>query len=429
MTGTRADSAAALHSRLSAIAGSRPDDQWFRIASGEAAGASSATVYLYGRIGYSWFFGGISARDFVDTLKDLDVDHIDLHINSPGGDLWDGLAIMNALRHHRASVTAYVDGLAASMASVIAVGGADEVVMSKGSVMMIHDAWSCVCGNPAEMRDYADWLDGQCQNLARLYAARTGKSVDEMRAAMQAETWYTDDEAVEAGLADRVDSDTESEDLEDVAARFDLSVFAHADSVLSPAAAARTAPHKPPAASASGSASQAAPAARDTIQEGAATVEFTTEQQTALAQAVGVPADADPDTIVAAVNEALTERANDTSASTLPPGVVTIDQEVLEGLRADAAAGREARNAQVAAHREGLVRAAIKDGRIPTSAKAGWLQALANDPDGSSEQALAGLQKGLIPVDEIGHDTVDDAEGHPTDLYGQVFPEHSTKEA
>ena len=152
---------------------------------------------------------------------------------------------------------------------------------------------------------------------------------------------------------------------------------------------------------------------------------FNDAQLTALRQKVGVRQDADPDTILAAVDEALQERSSATV--TLPPGTTAIDEGTLAQLQADAAAGREARDAQQDAQREQLVSAAVKDGRIPPARKAHWMSLLKADPEGT-QATLAALPKGLVPVDEIGHDTRDDSEGSPQDLYAAVFPE-PTKEA
>lgn len=164
-----------------------------------------ARMYLYDPID-SWF--GITASMFVEALESLgDVNDIHLHVNSPGGDVFDGLAILNSLRHHQAHVTAVVDGLAGSIASVIAVG-ADETVMAENSEMAIHDAWGVCVGPAADMRDTADLLDMQSENIAAIYAAKADTDAAEWRGLMQAETWFVGQEAVDAGLADSVSGGT-----------------------------------------------------------------------------------------------------------------------------------------------------------------------------------------------------------------------------
>ena len=201
--------------------------EWYRItAKAEAGDRSKAKVYIYDAIG-GWF--GVAASQFVRDLNALDVAEIELHVNSPGGSAFDGLAIMNALKQHNATVTTFVDGLAASAASLVALGG-DRIVMTTGSQMMIHDASTLAYGNAKEMRTAADTLDQVSAGMADVYAKRAGGTSDEWRAVMKAETWYGAAEAVTAGLADAVDEDTPA-----VNAAFDLTIFAHAGRDAAPA--------------------------------------------------------------------------------------------------------------------------------------------------------------------------------------------------
>ncbi len=168
---------------------------WYDI---KAAGSGTAEVFIYDEIGY-W---GITASDFARDLKALgDVSQINLHINSPGGNVFDGVAIYNLLKHHKASVTTHVDGLAASMASVIAMAG-DRIVMPDNALMMIHNPWGGAVGDAAEMRKMADVLDKIKASLMTVYIARTGLSEADVTAIMDVETWYTGSEAVAAGFAD-----------------------------------------------------------------------------------------------------------------------------------------------------------------------------------------------------------------------------------
>lgn len=162
-----------------------------------------AQVYVYDMIG-EW---GVTAQDFVNELTALSTSVIDLHINSEGGQVFDGIAIYNAIRNHPAKVTAYVDSLAASAASFI-VQGADERVMEPNARMMIHDAQGVVIGDASAARALADLLDDTSENIASIYAERSGVGADQWRAAMQkdggAGTWYSAQEAKDAGLIDRV---------------------------------------------------------------------------------------------------------------------------------------------------------------------------------------------------------------------------------
>lgn len=157
-------------------------------------------ILIYGEIG-----GDVVASSVVSELRALDADEITVRVNSPGGDVYEGLAIMNALRSHPATVTAVVEGLAASAASFIAVGGADRVVMRPTAELMIHEAMSFIGGNAAEMSRVVDDLDRISANLSTVYAERSGGDPAEWRERMRAETWFSAEEAVAAGLADAVE--------------------------------------------------------------------------------------------------------------------------------------------------------------------------------------------------------------------------------
>ena len=160
----------------------------------------SATVRIYDAIG-GWF--GTSAASFAEEIADLDVDTIDLRLNSPGGSVFDGVAIHNALLTHRARVDVTVDGVAASIASVIAMAG-DSITMGRGTRMMIHNPSGVVIGQARDMREIANLLDELGRDIAGFYAERAGKDVAHWLDLMEAETWYSAQEAVDAGLADAV---------------------------------------------------------------------------------------------------------------------------------------------------------------------------------------------------------------------------------
>ena len=175
----------------------RAHDQWYRF---ENIVAEDTThIYIYDEIGY-W---GNTADMFVQQLNEVQSGNITLHVNSPGGDVFDGMAMMNALRNHAASVRAEVDGVAASAASFI-IQGADYIVMMPGSQLMIHDASGLIYGNAEELRKLADELERCSEAIAGVYADRAGGTVKQWRARMQETTWYSDSEAVNAGLADEV---------------------------------------------------------------------------------------------------------------------------------------------------------------------------------------------------------------------------------
>ncbi|MDX2513842.1 Clp protease ClpP [Streptomyces stelliscabiei] len=227
-----------------------PDGEqtWYRVTNSlDEGGSPFASISIYGDIG-SW---GITAAAFVEELKAIDAPEIRLSINSPGGEVFDGLAIHSALRSHRAKVIVQIDSLAASIASVIAMAG-DRIIATPHSQFMIHDAQGVSCGSPEELREYADFLDRQSDNIASVYAERAGGTKTQWRKRMQAETWYFADEAVEAGLADEVakperQPDETVPDDRAIAAAWDLSVYnyAHTSREEAPAPLVETAPETP----------------------------------------------------------------------------------------------------------------------------------------------------------------------------------------
>ena len=213
----------------------QPDAGWCRIVRNDAG---PTRVDIYDEIGGHWLFGGVSAADFAAQLAEITGD-LEVHINSPGGDVFDGLAIYNSLAQRPGAVTTIVDGLAASAASFIAQAGKSRVI-APGAMMMIHDASGVCIGDAGDMRELAGLLDKVSGNLADIYGAHSGKAWG-WREAMQAETWYTAQEAVDAGLADRLAARPAGPDALAAAARFDLSVYARVPARLRAAAS----PHGP----------------------------------------------------------------------------------------------------------------------------------------------------------------------------------------
>lgn len=195
--------------------------KWYDISSKKKDDKVVASVMIYGEIGWD-----VSSREFVKELTAIDADTIEVRINSVGGDVFDGVAIYNALRQHSAEVIVTVEGLAASAASFIAQAG-DEVNMLRGSEMMIHDASALAWGNEEVMLRTASILGRISNNIASIYSERAGGTPEEWRAIMQAEMWYSPEEAVAAGLADNAVDD---EDEKAVAAKngWDLKVFNYA---------------------------------------------------------------------------------------------------------------------------------------------------------------------------------------------------------
>lgn len=223
---------------------------WYRITN--MTDGQPAVVDIYDEIG----FWGVNAAQFQRELAQVAASEITVNLSSPGGEIFEGIAIYNALRTHPANITVQVSALAASIASVIAQAG-DRIVMQSGAQMMIHEGSGLCMGNAADMMQMAELLNRQSDNIAQIYADRAGGTSEQWRERMRAETWYTAQEAVDAGLADEVETkprkgEPAESEPETVTARWDLSLFAYAGRdhapapVISAARAAVEAPAEPP---------------------------------------------------------------------------------------------------------------------------------------------------------------------------------------
>jgi len=175
----------------------KPQESWYAM---RALAGGTLEIMMYDEIG-AW---GITAKQFVlDLLAAGDVSQINVRIHSPGGDVFEGMAIYNALKGHPAYVSVYIDGLAASMASVVAMAG-DRVYIPANAMMMIHKPWGVQGGDAEAMRQYAALLDKVESNLVQAYVGKTGKTPEEIHALLSAETWMEGGEAVAAGFADEL---------------------------------------------------------------------------------------------------------------------------------------------------------------------------------------------------------------------------------
>lgn len=211
---------------------------WYRITN--ATDSDEAEVMLYDEIGGWW---GRTADDLIAELRGITAPRMRVRINSPGGSVFEGIAIANALRAHPANVTVQVDSLAASIASVIAMAG-DRIEMAPNSMLMIHDASGLCLGNASDMEEMAELLDLISDNIADAYASRAGGTRDEWRARMRAETWYLPEDAVENGLADEAvqapkagqpAEDPDEDEEPDMARPFDLAAYGYAGPTQTPA--------------------------------------------------------------------------------------------------------------------------------------------------------------------------------------------------
>lgn len=165
--------------------------------------ATKAEIVLYAGIGQDWWGDGsmVSDKQFSDELKKLDssVNEISVRINSPGGDVFHGLAIYNRLKQHKAKVTVHIDGWAASIASIIALAG-DEVIMGEGAQFMIHLPWTFAMGNRMELDNTVNRLMDVEEQMISIYAKRSGLDRAEIKAMLEKETWMDADTAIEHGF-------------------------------------------------------------------------------------------------------------------------------------------------------------------------------------------------------------------------------------
>lgn len=196
----------------------------------QAEGDDEATVYLYDTIVgdrlTAEYWGGVCAQDFVPQIAAIKASKINLRVNSPGGDVFAAQAMCTALKQHSAKITAHIDGIAASAATVIACA-CDEVIMSTGSMYMIHNAWTFAMGNRHDLQQTVDLMikiDGQ---LASQYASKSGKPIDQVTSWMDAETWFTADEALAAGFVNLIAVDADKNVSASAARVWDLSAYAN----------------------------------------------------------------------------------------------------------------------------------------------------------------------------------------------------------
>lgn len=194
-----------------------------------AAEADGNTISVYDVIGDDpWAGEGVTARRIAGALRSIGKNPVTVNVNSPGGDMFEGLAIYNLLREHPAEVTVRVMGLAASAASVIAMAG-DKIEMGLGSMLMIHNSWGLVVGNQNDMREAAETFAEFDAAMADIYAARTGQKPDAIAAMMNAETWLRAERAIENGFADAT---FEAPDYEDDGASGQKKARARLDATL-----------------------------------------------------------------------------------------------------------------------------------------------------------------------------------------------------
>jgi ATP-dependent Clp protease, protease subunit len=182
---------------------------------------TDATLYIYDVIDAYW---GVSAQEVAKAIAGLDAETtLHLRINSPGGDVFEATAIAAAIAQHAGKTVAHIDGLAASAATTIA-SAADEVEISDGGFYMIHNTWTIAMGNKKDMLDTANLLDKLDGSIVNTYAKKTGATAEQIVQWMDAETWFTAQEAVDNRFADRLASPASKADNR-AAGAYNLSVY------------------------------------------------------------------------------------------------------------------------------------------------------------------------------------------------------------
>lgn len=211
------------------------------------AKTNDLVLYIYDQIGASFWEDGVTAKSVATALADAGkVDSITLRINSPGGDVFEGLAIFNLLRSQGVPVNVMIDGLAASAASTLAMVG-DTITIGDNAMMMIHNAWMVSVGDAAELRKAADMLDKITGTLVDTYAKRTHQSAEDITAMMAAETWLNAQDCMDKGFATAIltSEPDDAKAAKALAASFNLGRrFARVPEAMQPEAAAPEPPAK-----------------------------------------------------------------------------------------------------------------------------------------------------------------------------------------
>lgn len=393
---------------------------WFRFVTNKAQ-PDDAEVYIYGDIGETfWSDDGVSAQSFVDELNEITAKNLSIRINSPGGSAYDGLTIANAIVRHKAKTTCWIDGLAASAASIVAMAG-DEVVTSKYGEMMLHNAQAVVIGSAKDMREVASQLDQLNASIASYYADRATSGGDSatFARAMGKESWYNADEMLAAGLVTRIDTSAVREETEKAVA----------------SAMART------AETYRYSGRQAAPAPVATTKENPVADKKT------ITESLGLPDDATEDDILAKTREALGLTEDDPKTDDLKPEgvsgatgdpvpvvtdsgpapesaaaaarakangeVVELDKATYEQMMANAQLGAKAHATLTAQAHAQVVDKAIDEGRITLARRDHYLTLMTADTADTTDLLTKRLQPGAaVPLHEIGHMAEMSAKNH-----------------
>ncbi|RFZ11192.1 ATP-dependent Clp protease proteolytic subunit 2 [Mycobacterium marinum] len=377
--------------------------QWYSVQNAAGAEKKSADVEIYDDIVP---FFGVNAADFRNELQALGdgIETINLHIHSRGGNVYEAVAIMNTLRQHPARVVTTVDSIAASAAGFIAVGASDELVVAENAELMAHLPWALVVGDAADMRKQADRLDQIGTNIASIFAERAGGTVDEWLQVLTDETWWSAQEAVDAGIADRVLKAPKRKAAGGGGAknRFDLSVFNHAGRSHAPAPRFPQAHNQIPPATAAEAENRKEP---------------TVALSESALQKLGLNADADDSAIEEAIN-ALADPGVTTIVNNTGPSEPTLEQAsaVLakfgmqavntaqyDQMAATVADLKARHEAQVAAEDAAAITNALTTGRIDAASADEWRNELKSNRDGTLRLLNTLPANKAVPVSEVGH--------------------------
>lgn len=382
-----------------------PDDRGFSIRN--SGGDAPTRIDIFSDIDP---YFGVSAEAFLAELKMIRTDEIELHINSGGGEVFDGIAIMNSLKDHPARVTVVVDGLAASAASFIAVGGADHLVMQESATLMIHEAWTLAMGDSQAIEKTAAELDRVSGIIAGIYAKKAGTPVEEWRAAMRDESWFTAEEAMLVGLIDeiRISPTAPVANAVPKSRVLNSGSFKYRSREQAPT----------PEIAARAKAQEASSALAEDNRKESSMADLMNE----LRQRLGVAdADADEGTILAALDEVLAEQAqepvdddpkdvspdedpeDEAPSNTVEPDeeTVVLDKEVYADLLARAEKGDEFDEKTTREDAEEFVQNAIDAGKLSAASKDRWVTRVLGDPE-DAKARINQMASGRVPREELG---------------------------
>lgn len=392
--------------------------KWYEFTTAKAAAADenpTATLHIYDEID-SWF--GVNAEALVTEISALAPEtELTVRVNSPGGNAFDGINIANAIMRHPGKTVTYVDGLAASAASVIAVAS-DEVVVSKYGQAMVHDARAGQYGTAKDLRSVADHLEKLSASYANIYADRAGGTVEDWAQAMADETWYNADEMVAAGLATRVDDSGVRADTEKAVASAMAQAsyqFKYPGRLAAPAPVARADNTEASAAVNNSKGEGPVPDIKEDVAKrlGLEPDASDDDVRAALDKLIGASGDAESDESDGS-DEQTDESGTVTSgkelaAAVAKAGLVMMDPTQVEKLKSDAAAGAQARATQILEAHAKVVDEAIAKGKIADTPdnprRAHWLTLMKADPEGTRALLDSIPAEMAVPMTEMGHST------------------------